>query len=130
MIRVAAVLLGLVIAGCGPVAPNTIVNGWSVGEALACTDEHCLEELRVAETALERQDAGYLPVMSLTIHREGLYPQPDGTMVAGHSAGGCCRVALFRFLDGSLLAFGVGSDLIGGPVLQAYFEPPTIMPPE
>ena len=110
------------LAACGPVEPNTIVSGWSVGEVIDCTTERCRDVRQVAEQALQKQQPGYPPVISLTIHREGLYPR-DGSLVPGHVAGGCCEVALFRFADGSLYAFGVGSALIGGP-LEPYFEPP------
>lgn len=122
-----ALALGTAFAACGvldpSLAPNTVVSGWSVGEAIDCSSEFCLEVRRVAEAGVEERYPGHLPVVSLTIHGEGEYRQPDGSMQMGHVAGGCCMVALFRLVDGSMLAFGVGSALIGGD-LHPYFEPP------
>ena len=39
-------------------------------------------------------------------------------------------VALVRFADGSMVAFGVGSDLTGGSVIRASFDPASVFLPE
>ena len=131
---VAVSLVAAAITACSlfpqanSIPENTIVNGWSVGEVRECTGEYCHLMLRAAEDGLEARYPGHPPVARLTIHQEGIYRRPDGRVEVGHEGGGCCAVVVFWFADGTELAFGVGSALVGD-VPRAFYDPPFGDPP-
>ena len=108
--RIGALVLALAAlpGACSVPPPNTVVNGWSIGEQLACTDERCAAQIPVARAALAELYRDHPIVVEMRIHEEGGYRNPDGTVAVPFRSGGCCDVAVFHFADGSLFAFGVG----------------------
>ena len=98
----------LLLGGCSFLQPAATVNGWSVGPLLACADQRCRDEIPVAQAALEEYYPNHPELVALEIHEEGGYRDPVGNVVLVTRSGGCCEVALFRFVDGTIWAIGVG----------------------
>lgn len=95
----------------GPVTENTVIDGWSIGPAGACSEPGRCEELVEAATdALEARDPGHPTIDSATFHQEGLYPDDNGVLgqIFRSGAGGFVGVVLFDLSDGSHRAIGVG----------------------
>ena len=109
-VAIAAFAVGAALAasGCSSVVPNTIVNGWSVGDVKACNDPRCAAQIPVVLAALEELRPNHPALVEMTIHAEGVYPRGDGTAAEPFRSEGCCDVALFQFADGSIYAIGVG----------------------
>lgn len=109
-------LLTLVLAGaaclaaCVPAPPATIIDGWAVGEAKVCPagDERCFALLPEASRGLDRRDPGHPPVVRATLHEEGAYRSPGGSILLPIRSGDCCDVAVFELADGTTRAIGVG----------------------
>jgi len=112
-----ALLAALVLASCGAavssVGPNTIVNGWAIGDASACAGDEsvvCAAFIEVATERLGGRDVGHASIVSAVVHAEGLYPNLDGDLgpVFRSGMGGFCCVVLFQLADGTYRGIGVG----------------------
>ena len=108
--RVLAGLLAIVLlAGCNLVGVPGQVDGWSIGEETPCApnDARCLLMIDVATSRLDERDAGHAPVVQVSVHAEGMYPDDDGDMALIIRSGGYWTVILFTLADGSRRAIGV-----------------------
>ena len=119
----------LSLGGCSAMAPNSVVNGWSVGDVKTCNDARCAAQISVVMAAFEEYLPNHAPLTQLTIHEEGGYPRGDGTMAAPFRSGGCCDVALFQFADGMIYALGVGylgisDEPVAVPRGREFIDPP------
>ena len=124
-----AAAASLTAIGCSSVAPNTIVNGWSIGDVQACNDPRCAAQIPVVLAALEEYRPDHPTLVEMTIHAEGVYPRGDGTAAEPFRTEGCCHVALFQFADGSIYAIGVGylatsDEPVAVPRGREFLDPP------
>jgi hypothetical protein len=109
LVLAAALLLA---AGCDAFeqAPR-IVDGWAIGDPIACpTTPRCELLATVALAELDRTEPGHAALVTWSMHHESWYTNrehPDGKILATRS-GGCCRVWLAELADGRSVAIGVG----------------------
>ncbi len=103
-------LASLVLAACNLVGVPGQVNGWSIGEVQVCTvtDARCQKMIEVATQRLAELEPQHSPVVQVTVHEEGLYPNDEGD---GEGfiirSGGPPTVIVFVLEDGSRRAIGV-----------------------
>ena len=106
-----AMLTAAVLSGCGvyEVGPNTIVNGWSIGEESPC-EAGCEDVISAATERLAGRDPLHAPIIRTTLHAEGLYPNDDGDLgqIFRSGMGGFSGVVLFQLGDGTYRAIGYG----------------------
>lgn len=106
---ITSVLMAAVIVACQSLPANTIIDGWSVGADRNCRDvPHCDALIPAAIEGFDQFYPGHPPVVSLTLHNEGLYPYPNGALGRIFRSGGFPTVALFHLADGSIRAIAVG----------------------
>ena len=110
-----AVLSLAALAGCNAgvtsVGPNTVVNGWSIGDLGGCAQPGaCAKLIDAARAGLDAREPGHPAVVTATYHGEGLYPNLDGDLgqIFRSGAGGFTGVVLFLLADGTYRAIGVG----------------------
>ena len=110
-LRVLVCLLAtLVVAGCNSGGLAGQVDGWSIGEAVACTpaDGRCQQMIEVARKRLDDRDAHHPPIVQVSVHEEGMYPNEDGDgMGRVYRSGGFPTIIVFVLADGTRRAIGV-----------------------
>ena len=104
-----AVLASLSLAGCGSAGGNGQIDGWAIGEESPCApnDARCLQMIEVATKRLDERDARHSPIVNVSVHAEGMYPNEDGEMGQLFRSGGFPTVIVFVLADGSRRAIGV-----------------------
>jgi len=109
-----ALLLLAALAACNggvtSVGPNTVVNGWSIGDLGSCGQPAaCAELIDAASAGLDVREPGHPAVVTATYHGEGLYPNLDGDLgqIFRSGMGGLNGVVLFLLADGTYRAIGV-----------------------
>jgi hypothetical protein len=102
--------------GIGAIEPNDRIDGWSVGEPIACEQStpRCDILIPLAITGLADRDPGHAPIVSTALHDEGLYPNKQGNLVEVVRSSTAVWVAVFQLADGSRAAIGVGN-VLGDP---------------
>ena len=94
-----------------------MIDGWAIGRPFDCPDFigsglSCAEEIAsliaVATAGFDRRNPGHAPIASVTLHEEGVVFDPAGSAILTVRSGGCCDVARFQLVDGTLHAIGVG----------------------
>jgi hypothetical protein len=107
---IGGLLASLVLAACYLGAVAGQVDGWSIGEPVACapTDARCQQMIEVATKRLDDRDSGHPPVTQVSVHAEGMYPNTDGGgMGLVIRSGGPPTIIVFVLADGSRRAIGV-----------------------
>jgi hypothetical protein len=106
---VVGLLTGVLLAACGSHEANGQIDGWAIAEEEPCApnDAQCLEMIEVATKRLDGRDAGHAPIVKVSVHAEGLYPDDDGDMGQLFRSGGFPTVIVFVLADGSRRAIGV-----------------------
>jgi hypothetical protein len=115
---VAALLVTVVVVACGggpltSVGPNSLVDGWSIGDESACAELQpgvCDAYIEVANEGLASRDGGHPAIVETVVHGEGLYPNLDGDFGMIYRGGpGVACVVLFRLVDGTYRAIAVAN---------------------
>ena len=111
-------VVAIAACGLGPIAVNDRIDGWSVGEPVACaeTTPGCNVLIPLAIEGLDDRDPGHAPIVTTTLYREGLYPNNQGTLVQIFRSSTAMWVAVFELADGSRRAIGVGN-VLGHPTV-------------
>jgi hypothetical protein len=118
-------LASLALAACTLGGVSGQVDGWSIGEQLACAaiDARCQQMIAVATKRLADRDAGHPPVAQVSVHAEGMYPNDDGSMGTVIRSGGPPTIVVFVLVDGSRRAIGV-KYVLNADVPTAYDHGP------
>ena len=105
----AGLLASLVLAACSQGGVAGQVDGWSIGDQVACgpAEARCQQMIEVATKRLDGRDSGHPPVMQVSVHAEGMYPNDDGTMGLVFRSGGFPTIIVFVLADGTRRAIGV-----------------------
>ena len=107
---VVGLLASVLLVACGAGGTNGQVDGWSIGEEMACApaDAQCQKMIVVATERLDGRDPGHPPVVHLSVHAEGMYPNEVGDgMGLVYRSGGFPTIIVFVLADGSRRAIGV-----------------------
>ena len=101
-------LASLLLAACNLGDVKGQVDGWSIGEQLACaaTDARCQQMIEVATKRLDERDSLHPPVAQVSVHAEGMYPNDDGSMGTVIRSGGPPMIVVFVLVDGTRRAIG------------------------
>jgi hypothetical protein len=104
-----ALLASTLLLGCYAAGVAGQVDGWAIGEATPCgpNDARCLRMIEVATTRLDERDLDHPPIVQVSVHAEGVYPDDDGDMARITRSGGSTTVIVFTLADGSRRAIGV-----------------------
>jgi hypothetical protein len=127
--RVAAclIVLALAVLSCGLLRdePDPVVDGWPVGDPVACeTLPACGELTRVAALGFDQRDPGHSPIARATLHHEGTTVDPaTGDKVLHMRSGSCCWVMRFELVDGTVRAIGVGYPGVSREAIAVDFGP-------
>jgi hypothetical protein len=63
--------------------------------------------VEVATGRLDDRDPGHAPIVQVSVHAEGMYPNDDGEMGQLFRSGGFPTIVVFVLADGSRRAIGV-----------------------
>jgi hypothetical protein len=106
---VVGLLTSLLLVGCISNSQNGQVDGWSIGEEAPCAanDARCLQMIEVATERLDDRDLGHAPIVQVSVHAEGMYPNDDGELGLLFRSGGFPTIVVFILADGTSRAIGV-----------------------
>ena len=102
----ALLLLMLVLARCFPSGASPVVDGWPIGDPYVCSDPQCGPYLELATEGLAARNPGHPEIVEVTLHRHGVILGEDGQPLRYLSDRP--SIAVFRLVDGSVRAIGVG----------------------
>ena len=105
----AGLFVGLMVAACNVVGVAGQVDGWSIAEQMPCAppDSRCQKMIEVATKRLDDRDSLHAPVVQVSVHAEGMYPNDDGSMGLVLRSGGPPTIIVFVLDDGTRRAIGV-----------------------
>ena len=123
------VLVAAAVAACGlaGMEPNTRIDGWSVGESIACeaSTPDCTVLFPLAIETFDVNEPDHASIVSTSLHEEGLYPNERGELVQIIRSTARMWVVVFQLADGSRRAIGV-ANILGDPTV--FWEGPNRVP--
>ena len=117
-LRVLLPVATIAACGLGSIVPNARIDGWSVGEPIACVQStpDCDVFISLAIEGLGNRDPGHAPIVTTVLYNEGLYPNKQSELVEIFRSSAGVWVAVFQLADGSRRAIGVGN-VLGDPMV-------------
>ena len=92
------------------VRSDPVVDGWSIGHEVPCSEEaRCVAFLATARAGLDARDPGHPAVVTATLHVDGATFDANGDRVIHASSGALYVVVRFELADGSTKGIGVGT---------------------